>query len=163
MPSRTWVPLVSLIPKLINLDKAMIDLSRSNELMKKDISLTYDDIDDFKNEHKRESIPAQHKRSEVLASSYIKKANSSWGMRKGESKSEAIKLYNRGDNFLNTKENMIASRNNAYNSLVDWYRMPSAGEQKTFENVLPNSQDMNRVASTSFNVVNVSDLNADLL
>lgn len=74
-----------------------------------------------------------------------------------------MKLYNRRGEGLNSNEDIVASRNNAYNSLVDCFRIPSAGEQKSFEKVLPNAQDMNRVASTSFNVAKVSDMNSDLL
>lgn len=59
-----------------NIDKQIVDFSRTNELQRNEKSLTYDDAKAFINEQKRESLP-QHKRGEVLASSYVKKANSS--------------------------------------------------------------------------------------
>jgi len=41
--------------------------------------------------------------------------------------------------------------------------MSSVIDQNNFDKVLPESQDMNKAASTSFNVVNITDINSELL
>ena len=125
-------------------------------------SLTYDDIQSIESTIKRESLPSNHKRKEAYKSNMAKKSNSSCGVRKGDSQGDASKMYNRTSNS-HSNENTMGSRNNAYNCFGDNYKMPTVNEINNFENVLPKNQEINRAASTSFNVANVADINSDLL
>jgi hypothetical protein len=118
-------------------DKNLVELNRydGNDMQPVEQSLTYDDIIELKknlnlmniqksvigpsNADKRELRPSQHKTDDFLNSSVSKKSTSSGGVL-NETKNEAIKLYNRTEkNNLKSAEHGIASRNNAYNSLVD--------------------------------------------
>lgn len=133
-------------------------MNRTKDMNVMDKSLTYDDLKPFGKSRKRESLLTQHKNNEIYNASLTKKHNSSWGMRKGES--EGMNLYNRTDKKL--KRNMIESRNNAYNSLVERYKMASVIEKNNFDNVLP-VQKMSKAISHSFNVTNVADINSESL
>ncbi|CAI2386306.1 unnamed protein product [Moneuplotes crassus] len=137
-------------------------LNKSNEVKIDKNSLTYDDMKGVDNLKKRESIPSNHKRKLAYKSNIAKKSSSSCGVRKKDIHPDPAKLYNRTDAIMKN-EGMIASRNNAYNSLGDCYKMPTVTENNKFERVLPKNQEINRAASTSFNVTKVADINSDLL
>lgn len=140
----------------------MEGLNKSNELKIDKNSLTYDDMSGVENVKKRESVPSNHKRKLAYKSNISKKSSSSCGVRKNDLHPDPAKLYNRTEGGTKN-ESIIASRNNAYNSLGDCYKMPTVTENNKFERVLPMNQEINRAASTSFNVTKVSDINSDLL
>lgn len=127
----------SLLENINGADKNLVELNKydGNNMQPIEQSLTYDDIVELKkninlmniqksvigssNADKRELRPSQHKTDDFLNSSVSKKSTSSAGVM-NEAKNEAIKLYNRTEkNNMKSTEHGIASRNNAYNSLVD--------------------------------------------
>jgi hypothetical protein len=119
------------------IEKGTSDINKSEgqELQPLNKSFTHDEVVEMKknlnlmniqksvtgssNADKRELRPAQNKHDDFMNSSIGKKSNSI-GDIKDEPKVEAMKLYNRTDqNNMKPTEHGIASRNNAYNSLVD--------------------------------------------
>ena len=127
----------SLLENINNaIDKSIIDLgkSRGPDGFINEHSLTHDEISEIKKNlnlmniqksvlgsagaDQRESRPSQS--NNFFNSNISKKSSSSCGVSKSDAKSESVKLYNRTDkNGMNKTDHYNASRNNAYNSLVD--------------------------------------------
>lgn len=126
------------INNAVNKELANLNRSRGTDVLGNDQSLTQDEIDDLKKNlnlmniqksvmgsagaDKRESRPSNNSASKTFNPNTGKKSSSSCGVRTEISKSEAANLYTRdtkSDLKMKGIQSNTASRNNAYNSLVD--------------------------------------------